>query len=333
MRFHIDQKIARKIASLVDVKDREAFLENIKVAIAAEDDLQFVLDWAALLELLGYSGLVESFQQTEGNKKIFSSVIEALKMDSDNEVIYYLFDQIFVECLTEVKTLKPVLHPDILANQVRSLLTHPLFPDQDPFSATLRYYDKRLTENLQDTLHDLILYLAWDRVCIYIAMIFDDVSLKIKDGLQLLKNCLIESFQHIKADGKTNPGFFRLIEALYAFEMKDENLQNYSDTDWKTLCESVQALQPRDSLADVCFIDTGIVSDLIQDKPLLKVLTFKPAKEVKTIISLANFMLKQLRVELADQWRYSMCPYEILCLRPDGDVLTVDAAINTPEAN
>ena len=332
MRFHIDQKIARKIASL-DVKDREIFLEGIKVAIAAENDLQFVLDWAALLELLGYSGLVGSLQQTEAKKKIFSSVVQALKMDSDNEVIFYLFDQIFVECLTEVKTLKPILHPDILIDQVRSLLTYPLFPNQDPFSGTLRYYDKRLTENLQDTLHDLILYLAWDRVSVYIAMIFDDVSLKIKDGLRLLKDCLIESFQHIKGDGKTHPGFFRLIEALYAFEMKDENLQNYTDADWKTLCESVQALQPRDSLADVCFIDTALVSDLIQDKPLLKVLTLKSPNEVKTIISLANFMLKLLRTELSDQWRYGLCPYEILCLKQEGDILTVDAAINTPEAN
>jgi hypothetical protein len=293
------------------------------------------LDWSALLELLGYTGLFDSFQQTEEKKKIFASVIEALKMDSDNEVIYYLFDQIFVECLTEVKTLKPVSHPDILVNQVRALLTNPLFPsqEQDPFSATLRYYDRRLTENLQDTLHDLILYLAWDRVCVYLAMIFDDVSLKIKDGLKLLKDCLIESFQHIKTDGKTNPGFFRLIEALYAFEMKDENLQNYSDVDWKTLCESVQALQPRDSLADVCFIDIGLVSDLIQDKPLLKVLTMKSANEVKTIISLANFMLEQLRTELSDQWKYGMCPYEILCLKQEGEIFIVDAAINTPEAN
>ncbi|HEV8052043.1 MAG TPA: hypothetical protein VGP47_06085 [Parachlamydiaceae bacterium] len=326
MNMYVDNKLIRKLLSAIDIEDRDSLLnECIKIIeIPEEGSLDFVLDWSSLLEYLGFGSLFQTLPVLNKDNKIFASVIEVLKLDSEKEVIVYLYDQIFVECLTQVKGLQQIL-PNILLQQIRHMQANPLFScAKDPFSSSLKMFEKKLAGKPEDTIHDLVLYLAWDRVCVYLAAIFDETSLEIRNGLNILKECLIESFQHITKQGRSKPGFFRLLEALYAYQMKQENLDNYTETEWQILCESVATLQSREFLADACYIKVKFTGN---DYPLLKVLTIEPSERASARISFADYMNRKLKSEVSG-WDFDLQPYEIMCLKNLESSLSVDSIIN-----
>lgn len=168
-------------------------------------------------------------------------------------------------------------------------------------------------------MHDLILYLAWDRVCVHLAIVFENVDQNpnIRNGLEVLKECLLESFQHITSQGKTLPGFFRLVETLYAYQMREEYLQTYTDSEWLILCEGSRALKPRESLGDLLYIDAAVVHDQELNetpKEFLKMFTLEVVEKVNASLSLADYMIEQLKRD-DPRWRYNLRPVEIICLR------------------
>lgn len=326
MNVYLDNKLIRKFLSVTTKEERDALLNDCVKPLAIPEDqfLDFFMDWSALLEYLGLGSLFENFQVLDKENKIFASVIEVLKLDSDKEVIIYLYDQIFVECLTHVKALQQI-HPSVLLDKIRHMQANPLFSSaRDPFAANLKLYEKKLSGNPGDTIHDLVLYLAWDRVCVYLAAIFDETSLKIQNGLEILKECLIESFEHITKEGRTKPGFFRLLEALYAYQMKEESLQNYTEEEWKILCESVSTLQSRDYLPDACYIKVKFTGN---DHSQLKVLALEPMEKVKKRISFADHMNKKLKQDVPT-WQFDLQSYEIICLKELENSFLVDSIVS-----
>lgn len=322
MKIYPDHSLIRKFTSLKDKNEAQTLLNACRSVISSskESDFQFILDRPALFEYLGFSRLFQNFQKPNLENSVFASVIEVLKLDSDKEVITYLFDQIFVECLTQVKAIPQIL-PKALLEQIQSRRDNSFFsPEEDPFSAILKSFERTLVGNAHETVHDLTLYLAWDRMCVYLAAIFDDPSLKIQNGLEILHDCLIESFQHILGQGRTTPSFFRLMEALYAYQMKDENLQKYSATEWQLLSQSVSVLQPREFLPDACYIDARYAENE------QNVLTFENHSLVNIRLSLAHYMIAKLKTAFPD-WKFSLLPLEIVCLKESAEGFAIENVV------
>jgi hypothetical protein len=331
MKIYPDDKLIKKISNST-LEERHSIINTCWNAFCHEDGshLQFLLGWPALLEYLDFEPVFENFPKLNKQNKIFSAVIEVLKMDSDKEVVVYLYDQIFVECLREVKMLKQV-DPKVLLDQIRFKHDYSLFQGyEDPFSRTITYYERRLIQEPQNIIHDLILYLAWDRACIYLAALFNEISLQLKNGLEILRECLIESFQHITENGKTIPSLFRFVESLYAYMMKEENFQKYTESEWEILCKSPIALPSTDDLPHASYIDAGLSYGKQLDPFILKFLTFEDAEIIKARLTISEFTLSRLQKEIQG-WQYVLRPCEIACLKEENNRLIVDSIINSQD--
>lgn len=316
MNFYLDNQLIRKMSSSEDQVKNTTLLNIYAKAIDPyfkSGKFQFILEWPSFLEYLGFGSMLENYPKIDPQNKIFSSVIEVLKMDSDKEVIHYLYDQIFVESLTQIKKL-PQLHPQLLINQIQNKRKKPLFLGiEDPFGLALNTYEKKLSETPYEAIHDLTLYLAWERVCIFLGAIFDNTTLTTKNGLEILKDCLIESYRHIKLQGKTSPSFIRLVEALFAFHMKEENLQVHTENEWQVFCKGVETLHPGEEFPNASYIDLGIAQEgqTIQKIP---VLTMESDEKAKARIDLANQMIATLKKQ-DPEWHFFLHPFEIFSIK------------------
>jgi len=159
----------------------------------------------------------------------------------------------------------------------------------DLFSNPVEDYEKLLHEHPKNSIHGLILYLAWDRLCIYMSQIFDYQSTDsvFQENLKVLKECLVESYMHITEQGRTRPSLFRLAEALYYYEMREEYLQTHSEGDWGVLSKSVTVLSSKERIVDVLYVDA--ISDAV-------IYTLDSSELVKSRIELAELMRKKLNI-------------------------------------
>lgn len=316
MKVFLDNQLINKINT------SKVNLENI---LPFMSDIEF--GWPSFLVSLGLEALFEDFPPFNENHELFTLIISSLLQGAERDFIIRLYDQVFVECLTHIKAL-PQIHPAFLIHQIQER-RH----SQDTnhlFIQPLDYYENLLKENTSHTIHDLILYLAWDRVCVNLACVFEYPSpnIDIRKGLEVLKECLLESFQHITAHGRTKPSFFRLMEALYAYQMREENLQIHSECDWSILCKSACVLKPRNKLCDVFYIDEAIVDEqqiitLNETKEILTILTIDSADTVREGLSLATYMIKKLKTELPE-WHYSLQTANVICYKELENRLIVD---------
>lgn len=318
MQIFIDNRLIKKT---ILAKESQNHLIEICVdagILADPSSLPVIFGWPSLLEIIGLGSLLEDFPAFHQGE-LYSLLTSSLKSKIDKEFLIRLYDQVFVECLTEVKAL-PEIDSQFLLEQIQKRRHSLSLKENELFALPLHRYEKLLKEHPANAMHDLILYLAWDRVCVNIAQIFeyDTSNTDLQSGLQVLKECLLESFQHIKTHGRTVPGFFRLIETLYAYQMREENLQTHSDSDWLILCQSASALRPREELSDVIYIDAAIahhqnIQTFDNGKDILTILTLDTPEKVKTCLAFARFMLEKLKLE-TPEWPYILRPVKVLCL-------------------
>ncbi|MES2200271.1 MAG: hypothetical protein V4489_08915, partial [Chlamydiota bacterium] len=289
MKAFIDSKLLRKITSSLN---ENFLLESCKGAgiLSPNESIEVIFSWTSLLEYIGLGTLFETFPKFDEKSPLFSCLTSHLDLQSD--IIVELYDQIFIECLTQIKSI-PEINPVFLLQQIRKKKS-PLF------NSALSHYDELLTKNPYNAIHDLILYLSFDRVCVYVTALFEHMPSQIK-RLEILKECLIESFIHITKDGRTSPGFFRLTEALYAYRMREEHLQSYSDPEWLILCQSVSALKSREALMDVFYIDYALNEE---NEPSI-VFTMDSPDIVKSRLNLVKYILE------VHNLKYALLPPEI----------------------
>lgn len=333
MRIFFDNKLIQKIASS-ETKNNAFLAACMDADLLADDQLIHVtLGWPSLLEYLNLGGVLENFPTFDYQNELFALILSLLPLDSEKELLIRTYDQVFVECLTYVKAL-PQMDPDFLLQQIQQK-QHSLTQADKPFNQSLARYEKRLLEHPAHFMHDLILFLAWDRACVNLAIVFEQSSpdVNILRGLDVLKECLLESFQHITAHGRTAPGFFRLIEALYAYQMREERLQIHTEDEWAILCQSASALKPREILSDVWYIDASIADEeklkrMKQENEHLRVFTMDPADKVSVCLSLVRYMINKLKEETSE-WRYSLAPVEVICLKEMGSEMRVAAIMRT----
>lgn len=318
MKAYLDQKLIYAVEKYIDETQKNPLAEVCQNAglIKEAEDLEVILNWPALFEYLSYEQIYDTLPNFE-DLQIYRLLISYLS-SNEKEIQYYLYDQVFVECLTQVKSL-PIVNQSFLIHLIEKKKSLPKFAyEKELFSNSLNWYEKKLKEDPYRLLHDLTLYLAWDRVCISLAVVFEQVLPHPQNinGLNILKECLIESFQHITRDGKTTPGFFRLIEALYAFYMREENLENHSEEDWTILCQSADALRPREILINIPYIDAAIDETKEKDdNPAAPVKVFTLCREeyAAATLSFAKFMINKLKSE--GEWGFSLYPVEMIFLK------------------
>lgn len=259
------------------------------------------LRWPTFLETLGLGSILQSLPDLTGKW------ISALHDLEDQIALYHLFDSLFAENLTQVKSI-PEINASYLIQAIGDHESKPWF------SQALEPFKFKFIDNPAVTMHDLILYLGWDRMCIAMSRIWDHQSsdLKYQKGIEILKECLIESFQHIHKDRRTAPSLYRLFEALFFFYMREENIQKHTDEEWTLLNQSFPILKPPQALADIFYID-----DMLLPNEGQIYITLDLEEKVHARMAFANFMMGRLKKEVPE-WDYETYKKEIVNLKKYG---------------
>lgn len=255
------------------------------------------LRWPTFLECLGLGGILHSFPD------FTEKCILKLQNYEDTNDLYHLFDSLFAENLTQIKSI-----PEINAQYlIQAIADHEIKPW---FSGPLEPYKRKVIENPGLAMHDLILYLGWDRMCIAMSRIWDHQSAdpEFQRGIEVLKECLIESFQHIHKDGRTAPSLYRLFEALFFYYMREENIQKHTDEEWALLNQGFQILKLPQGMADIFYIDDMLLTT--EDKIYI---TLDLEEKVNIRLAFADFMMGRLRKE-APAWRYEVYKKQVVSL-------------------
>jgi hypothetical protein len=335
MKAFIDNSLLRTI-TVDGAKDRNFFLTLLQKTTdeISNPSVQFMMEWPTFLQYIGLGNLFEAFPKFDVQNGLFNHAVETLGQHSEKESLFDLYDQMFIDCLSLVKAL-PQIDATFLINQIQKTRELVLSSHTwNPFSTSLDAYEKLLLESPKETIHSLILYLGWDRICVCLAILFEHIyhNNNVCDGLKILRDCLIESFQHISKMGTTQPSFFRLMEALYAYNMRPENLDLHTDLEWSILCESTCILMPRDALSDLYYIDCAVrcrqeAKSTDKERVTLKVFTMDSEEKVRAALGLAQSMMGKLKLESSD-WACWLDFEEIICLKRTDEGLSLNTIVH-----
>lgn len=232
---------------------KEALSQQSSIEGIITPPLKITFNWPTFLTFLGIDDLLKNFPAFDSSNELYRIMMEVIESNPPKEVYFDLFDQLFVDCLTHIKAI-----PEVDANY----LTGELRAKEKPafLAESLLQWELALTENPKIFLHDLTLYLGWDRVCVRLAILFETVpdTVTSREWYQMLRGCLAESFQHISRQGRTEPSFFRLQEALYAYDMRDDMLQKHTEAAWEILTKGAMSLSSREKAPELGFLDRSV---------------------------------------------------------------------------
>jgi hypothetical protein len=257
--------------------------------------------WPTLLVYLDLGSIFFALPPFEQNTPLFDAYITALHTSEEKENLFYLYDTLFAENLTQIQSLA-LLQPSFLLEAIK----------KQGEKSILSTYEKALEEKTSDTMHDLILYLAWDRMCVCMNHLFNHQSMDAKflQGIEVFKECLIESYQHITEQGRTSPGFYRLLEALFFYQMREERLYKHTQEEWSLLTKSFPALQQEKGLVDAFYIDDAVG---VEEKDKGVYLTMDSSDRVQLRFTLAGYMIDRLKKEIPG-WKYNLYPQNVMFL-------------------
>ncbi len=261
---------------------------------------QVEMERSSFLTCIGLGKILKSFPAFDEKNRFFAFCQSDLLFDLEKDVVMYLYDQIFVECLTDVQNSLKIEANFLLEQVLESEKTVP-----DCLLSAFLSYKQRLIDTPKQMIHDLTLYLAWDLVCLRVAVLFENISSDSRNQnlLKGLEECLLESFIHITQQGKTKPDFFRMCEALYASAMREENLQKYPQEEWEVLCKSCHALQSREELSDVLYLSLEDIGS--------KVFTLDASDKVQAVLRLAEYVMQKIKRE-SPGLQHAIFPQEVI---------------------
>ena len=269
-----------------------------------------------MLEYLGFGSVLLNLPVFDESQPLFKACISTLCTNEEQEVLTYMYDRLFVENLNYIKSL-PQINASFLIQSIKTERERSSFADVEKIlTPPLNAYDEALKENPQNTMHDLILYLAWDRMCVWIGRLFNHQSAdpKFIKGIDVLKECLIESYQHISREKRTSPGFYRMVESLFFYQMREENIQKHTDAEWAILSESFNILTTEDELADFFYIDDAVISQdtlSAESEHSELYLTLDSPEKVNSRLILSKYMIDKLKKEIPS-WNYTLCNKKII---------------------
>jgi hypothetical protein len=254
--------------------------------LLASNDTQVHFGWPSLLE---YLGLAQIFSEIrfDSNEPLFAACIKTLSAQSEKEVVHYVYDHLFTQTLNQVRALGQI-DPASLLQAIKAKRGSGV----NPLSLAAFAYEIALEKNGHHTIHDLILYLAWDRMCVRVAHLFNHPSSdpQFIESLSHLKECLIESYEHILANKRTRPSLYRLMESLFFYQMREENIPKHTDEEWTLLSHTFPILKGQDELVDFYYIDNPEQIDYH--------LTLDTSEIISRRMAFATYMLDQMQTPL-----------------------------------
>ncbi len=310
MRIIVDNIIARILADDATKLLKQPLLANL--------DNRISFGWPALLAYLGCGEILSNLPAFDADKPLFQACLATLYASQEKEVLFHVYDHLFAENLNQIKAL-PQINAPFLLQAIRDQRAKASFVEAAKIlSPALGVKETALILNPSQVMHDLILYLAWDRMCVCMARIFNHQSPdpKFIHGIAVMQDCLVESYQHIKQHGRTSPGIYRLLEALFFYHMREEHINNHSDAEWALLSRSFNALKADEELMDMAYIDDAVIMREklgIEEENPACYLTLDSADIVNARLALTNFMLAKLTAEVP-QWSYVLRPTQIVHL-------------------
>lgn len=260
--------------------------------------------WPSLLEYLELGSIFSNLPAFDQNQPLFKACLATLCTNEDREVLFYIYDRLFAEHLNQITALTQI-QPAFLLQAIENQRQKTSFLDlKTVLSPVLTAFEISLKEKTSDTMHDLILYLSWDRMCVSMARLFDYPSNdpKFISGITVLRDSLIDSYQHIAQQGRTNPGFYRMLEALLFYQMREENLEKLTPAEWTTLSQSFPTLKAQDELADFFYIDDALKSEKGSSELYL---TLDSPNRVHARLALAGCFMDKLKAEIPN-WNYTL---------------------------
>lgn len=190
------------------------------------------LEWSIFLQRLEINPF-ETLPDFGEKNPLYEWTLTHLRASLSKAEFIELYDNLFVECLKEVQMLS-CLDQETLFKKIEAC-KDPFF---DPFK-------KALEKEPRKTFNALVLYVAWEYFSINLACLFELADPSILNGIAAFRECFIESFQHLINDKVIYPSVARFVEALYAYDMRQEHLDSHSDEEWTILCEGAKLLQSR----------------------------------------------------------------------------------------
>lgn len=311
MKIIVDNQIARFLAQNSTKVMEDPLLSD------AENHISF--RWSSLLEYVGLGSLFSQLPAFDQTQPLFQASLTTLSANEEKEVIFYIYDRLFAEILTQIKSL-PQINADFLLQAIEKQQQKSSFLEvEKALLPTLSHYAEALLENEPYMMHDLILYLGWDRMCVSLARLFDYQSTNPKfiKGIEVLKDCLLESYQHISRQGQVTPSLYRLLESLLFYQMREENLQKHTDEEWEILSKSIKILKEQDKLADFFYIDDAVVegqTEIVKENSECCFMTLDSSENVTTRITFVQYMLEKIKSE-DPQWNYALSLKEIVYLK------------------
>lgn len=284
MKIHIPSDIASLLS-------KECYDEPLLKAVSGHD-VQLDVRWSSFLHFLGLDHLFFQAPLIDANHMIFKATLDVLSAHKERSELEYVFDSLFAECLRIVKSLKEI-DPAFLLQKIderRSSLPVQLSAKIAP---VLDHYSMLLKDKPYHTMHNLVLLLAWDRMCVLMKGLFDHQSSSkvFACGINVLKECLIESYIHISTQVGCKISLYRLVEALLYYFIREENINSHTDHEWKVFSHGVSILRDEDLfISNNFYIDDLFAQNELSDIYLSSELT----EIVSNKISLAVCLLKKI---------------------------------------
>lgn len=291
MRIIVDNHIVKQLNT-----DPTVILAN---PLFQDSDALIRFEWPSFLEYIGMGSIYSELPVFNHTHKLFDAIVNTLSTHDEEGVVFHIYDHLFAENLKQISA-HPRINPGYLVDSIRAKKKTPEFLEAHKIlSKTMDDYEINFIDDTANKMHNLILYLAWDRMCVCVSYLFNHQSVEPKylDGIAGVGDCLIESYQHISQHGRTAPGISRMIETLFYYEMREENLQRHSDAVWELLTKSFPSLKPQDELMDFLYIDNAVIPFEKYNNELY--LTRDSADIIDTRITLAEYMAEKLNYSLS----------------------------------
>ena len=305
MKLIVDNEIVRLLAA-----NDPKILEH-PLIVNRENEVLF--RWPSLLEYLELGEVLTNLPPFVQGQPLFQATITTLYETEENEVLFYIYDTLFTQNLNQIMAL-----PQINASYLVQKIQERRRCENRALSRTLAAHEAEFVQNASGTMHDLILYLAWDRMCVCMANLFNHQSADptFLRNLDILKNCLIESYLHIAKQRKTSPSIYRMIEALFFYQMREENLPKHTDAEWTLLGKSFKTFKSQDELVDYFYIDHAVIAEnelSLEKGSLEAVLTLDEPDMVRCRLTLAQYMIGKLKAQVSN-WDFVLRPKEVIYL-------------------
>ena len=233
------------------------FLKNLayhsseisKYPLIEDNQNPLIFGWPSFLAALDFEEIFNSIPEFDQTNKLFEASILTLSSKPGNEVLFYLYDRLFAECLTRIKEL-PQIEVDYLFHRIgEKRLQLSRLSTESLYIPLLNLYEKLLQMHPSQFIHDLILYLAWDRMCVWMAALFDCQSTNSDYilNLEILKDCLIESFQHLLAR-QSIPRILSLCGIPFFLSNERRKPSKAYEEEWAILSQSFHVLKAEEKL-------------------------------------------------------------------------------------